>query len=297
MLDNKIRIVAHSGHFHTDDIFAVATLSLVLEGQEIEVVRSREKDVIDSADYVVDVGGVHDADKNLFDHHQLGGAGMRDNSVPYASFGLVWKKYGEILSVSTDVAKRVDETLVQPIDAIDNGIQIAHQLIEGVYPYYVTDVFEAFNPSWTEDSSGDEAFMNMVSYAKRVIQREVVRNQGKIKAQAIIEELYATTADKRLIVLDKYCPYNETLKKYTEPLLVVFPGIKENDWRAMFVKDNKEDFVYRKYFPTEWGGKNDKELEAICGVEGAAFCHRSCHLAGAKTKEAILKMAEIALNQ
>ncbi|MES3005111.1 MAG: MYG1 family protein [Patescibacteria group bacterium] len=295
-MQDKIKIVVHSGHFHTDDVFAVATLMLVLDGKEIEILRSRDKDVIEKGDYVVDVGGVYDADKNLFDHHQVGGAGTRDNGVPYASFGLVWKKYGEQISGSKEVSDSIDSSLVQFIDCIDNGVQVSKPVQESVQLYDITDVFEAFNPSWTEDANGDEAFIDMANMAKRVIKREVVRNQGKIKAKNIVEELYANTPDKRLIVLDKYCPYNETLKKYTEPLLVVFPGIQENDWRAMFVRDNKEDFVYRKYFPSEWGGKNDKELEVICGVEGATFCHRSCHLAGAKTKKAIIEMAQIALD-
>ena len=45
-MDKKITIVTHSSSFHTDDIFAVATLLIALgEDKNIEIIRSREKEV------------------------------------------------------------------------------------------------------------------------------------------------------------------------------------------------------------------------------------------------------------
>ena len=43
---------------------------------------------MDSADIVIDVGGQYDPDAGRFDHHQRGGAGERENGIPYSSFGL-----------------------------------------------------------------------------------------------------------------------------------------------------------------------------------------------------------------
>ena len=86
------KIVTHNSTFHADDVFAVATL-LIIE-PDAEVIRTRDENIISSADYVVDVGQIYDKDKKRFDHHQLGGAGKRDDGIEYASFGLVWKEYG-----------------------------------------------------------------------------------------------------------------------------------------------------------------------------------------------------------
>ncbi len=59
-MKNKITIVTHSSKFHADDVFAVATLMLLLEkDHEITVVRSRDPDVAFHADYVVDTGFVY----------------------------------------------------------------------------------------------------------------------------------------------------------------------------------------------------------------------------------------------
>ena len=130
----KITIVTHNGNFHADDIFAVATLTLVFGEENVSVIRTRDPNIIQGADYVVDVGGIYDESKNRFDHHQKGRAGERDNTIPYASFGLVWKKYGEELSGSLEVAEKIDQILVQWIDAQDNGFQITETKISGIYP-------------------------------------------------------------------------------------------------------------------------------------------------------------------
>ena len=78
----KIKIVTHSSDFHTDDLFAVATILLALgDTKDFEIIRSRDMSVIETGDYVVDVGGIYDPEKNRFDHHQEGGAGKRDNGI------------------------------------------------------------------------------------------------------------------------------------------------------------------------------------------------------------------------
>jgi len=47
--------------------------------------------------------------------------------------------------------------------------------------------------------------------------------------------------------------------------------------------------------PESWAGKSGEELEKVARVPGAIFCHSGRFLVVAKTKEAILKLAAIAL--
>ena len=57
----KVTIVTHSSGFHTDDIFAVATLLLVLgDNADVEIIRSRDIEIAKSADFLVDYGGIND---------------------------------------------------------------------------------------------------------------------------------------------------------------------------------------------------------------------------------------------
>src|SRR5262245_60573678 len=107
-----IKIVAHNADFHTDEVFAVAILTLVLGDVKYEVVRTRDMEIIKTGDYVVDVGGIHDEATNRFDHHQEGGAGARPNGIPYASCGLVWKKFGAEFCGSAGVSERIDAEII-----------------------------------------------------------------------------------------------------------------------------------------------------------------------------------------
>lgn len=292
----KVRIVTHNSKFHTDDIFAVATLSLILGEENIEVIRTRDPEIIKTGDYVVDVGGVYDFETKRFDHHQEGGAGKRENSIPYASFGLVWKHFGEKVCGSLEIANRIEEELVWPIDAGDNGVQVYDTRIEYVFPFTIGSFMDSYNPSWkNEDNSRIKEFMQAVSIARGLLQRLIQIKSDLIEADKIVREIYIKSEDKRLIIMDKYYPNNETLFSLPEPLFSIYPQ-GDGKWVIKGVKGDDETFNYRKYLPKEWSGKTGEELERISGVIGANSCHNALFIATAKTKEAILKMAEIALN-
>jgi uncharacterized UPF0160 family protein len=296
-MNTKLTVVAHNGNFHADDIFAVATLILALGEENVSVIRTRDFSIIEKADYVVDVGGIYDEAKNRFDHHQVGGAGERINTIPYASFGLVWKKYGEQLCGSSEVVQKIDEILVQWIDATDNGVEITKTTVPNIYPYDIGLFFNSFIPSWKEgDHNIDKIFKDMVSTAKMVLTREISKRRDLLETRFIVEEVYQKSENKKLIIFDKYYPSREFLSKFPEPLFTIFPR-DDGDWAIKTIQNDNHSFSNRKDLPPSWAGKTGEELEKITGVPGSVFCHRGRFMAVAKTKEGILKLAEIALNQ
>lgn len=296
--NNKVTILAHSSGFHTDDIFAAATLSLVLEkDNEITIIRSRDKEAIDKADYVVDVGGIHDPEKNRFDHHQEGGAGVRENGVPYASFGLVWKKYGKELSGSIEAFEKIDKTFVQPIDAGDNGLQFLETKIPGLGPFDVQIITTIFRPTWKEDQESlDKVFLELVSYAKFLMKRVIVSTADMVEGEKFVIDAYNNSKDKRLIILDnsRYL-WEEVLAKFPEPLFVIYENVSDSTWSVKGIRENMFSYTPRKKLPVSWAGKKDEELDKITGLKGGVFCHNARFMAVAKTKEAIIEMAQIAL--
>lgn len=296
--NKKVTIVAHSGDFHTDDLFAVATLLIYLgDSVDANIIRTRVSEIIESADYVVDVGGINDPDLNRFDHHQKGGAGARQNGIKYASFGLVWKKFGKEICGNEEVAKKVDELLVQPVDAPDNGIQLMTTTFEDIYPIDLGFLTFIFKPTWREDSSSvDQIFKNMVPYAKAIVLRMVKYAQDFVDGQNLVREAYNSSTDKRLILTESGYPWLEVLSKYPEPLFVVYKNVRDDTWSIKGIRDNHLTFDYRKYLPESWAGKSNDDLEIATGVPGGVFCHNHRFMAVNKTKEGILKMAEIALN-
>lgn len=293
----KKKLITHNGSFHADDIFATAMLLILLErkGESGEVIRSRDPEILKTGDYVFDVGGVYDAEKNLFDHHQVGGAGKNKNGIEYSSFGLVWKKFGAELCESSEVALFVEKKLVSPIDAWDNGFD----LVEGrheVAPYYIQNMFFVMQPTWQEDDMKlDEIFLKCVEIAKIVLVREIVHAKDTIMAEKSVISIYQETSDKRIIVLDKNYPVEYTLDSFPEPLFLIYPRKTDNTWGVKTVRKNPKMFDNRKDFPKAWGGLKDEELQKVSGVSDAIFCHRALFLVVAKSKEGAIKLAQIAV--
>jgi len=291
-------IVTHNGSFHPDDVFAVATISLIEKLPTI--LRTRDKELIDHGHYVVDVGGVHNPSKNRFDHHQEGGAGERKNGIPYASFGLVWKKYGAwICGDNQAFADSIDERLVTYIDAMDNGVDLIKPLYEGVYPYMLNNVIFSYLPSWKEkekdESSLDRRFLEAVSFAKGLLKREVIKMKDYDAGKAQVLKTYQKTADKRVIVLERDYPWGEVLSQCPEPLFAIYP--QEHSWHVKAVRDDMKSFKSRAEFPKKWAGKKGSELAEISGVSDAVFCHNKRFMAVAESQKGAIELAQRALGR
>ncbi len=285
-------VVAHNGDFHADDVFAVASISLLLG--KIKVVRTRDGKIIEAADYVVDVGGTHDPLKNRFDHHQKGGAGKRDNGIPYAAFGLVWKTYGEKIAGSKEAAAIIDQKLVSPVDSMDNGVAISKDIFPDIRSYDLGAVIGSMNPNWNESKKNtDKIFLRAVRVAKGILQREIKSAKAALLSEKFVLDAYKKTADKRLIILDRDYDWERVIYKFPEPLFVVFP--KDDVWRIKAVRASLNSFENRKDLPESWAGKRMTELAATTGVPDTIFCHNMRFVASVRSKEGALKLAQIAL--
>ena len=286
-------LAVHNGQFHADDLFASASLNILLRNN-LKIVRTRDQAVIEAADYVADVGGVHDEEKNRFDHHQKGYAGFRPNGIPYAAFGLVWKKYGAQICGSQQIADAIDERLVCPIDAEDNGMSLS--TVSGkIGPRSLQSFFYAYRPTWKEDASMyNESFYRLVPMAQDFLEREIVKTKDFIEAESAVEEAYKNATDKRIIMLDRPYPFQEVLNKYPEPLYII-TSRPNHDWKIEAIRNDPKNFANRKDFPRDWAGMRDADMARVSGVPDAVFCHNGLWLVVTKSKEGALAIAQKAL--
>ncbi len=293
-IKNLKRIITHSGNFHTDEVFACAVLSL-LNGGEVEVVRSRDPEVWGTGDYVVDVGGVYDPAIKRYDHHQMGGAGVRENGIPYSSIGLIWKHYGEELTGSAYASRVIDERLIQPIDAGDNGIE-TFSIKNNVAPCILQDVISAFRPAWNEERTEDEGFLEALEMARTMLAREIIRARAEEEGKRRAEEAYKQAEDKNIIILENHYPWYEALGSKPEPLYVVKPDRSgDGKWKVETVRSDVHAFQNRKDLPKEWAGKHGQELADTSGVLDAIFCHNKRFVAVAGSKDGALSLARKAV--
>lgn len=293
----KIKIATHNSHFHPDDVFAVAALSLHIK-QPLEIIRTRDISTIKSADYAVDVGIEYDEKRNYFDHHQKNGAGIRTNGIPYASFGLVWKKYGNSICGSEEIAQIIEKKIVEPVDAEDNGVGIASPIIDEVYPYSYWNVISSLNPTWKEkDKNLNELFGKAAELSREILLREIERARHFVEGRDFVEQAYDSAEDKRLIVLNDEYSWSDILINRTEPLFVVGPNFEEKQWRVLAVRTDVHSFKNRKDLPKNWGGRQGEELALETGVPDATFCHNKLFIAAAKSKEGAIRLAKLAIEK
>lgn len=297
-MNKKIIIVTHDGMFHADDAFAVASLLLVLDKAPAlaTVVRTRDEAMIAKADFVVDVGAIHDAEKNRFDHHQIGGAGKRENTIPYASFGLVWSKFGKDITGSEQVAAIIDRKLVASVDANDNGVELYTKVFPDTLPYTINNQIHNLRPTWQEPiETLDSRFLEAVALARKIIEREIANVKGYLIAEVLVRKAYDNAVDKRLIIMDTFYPHEDTLVTFPEPLYAIFPRTG-GTWGVKALRDDLSLFRNRKDLPASWAGKRDQELAEITGVPDAVFCHNARFMAVAKSKLGAIRLAELALS-
>lgn len=157
--EKEAKFITHAGSFHADEVMATALLEILYD--EILLARVGEVEEAKEDAFIYDVG------LGNYDHHQEDKA-RRENGIAYSSVGLIWRDYGkEVLKKMgiednlEDYFLDIDEQLIMPIDALDNG--------EGERaPMTITSVISLNNPFWNAQKTSDEAFLESVSFAHTV---------------------------------------------------------------------------------------------------------------------------------
>lgn len=290
-LDQVITIVTHDGTFHMDDLLSVALIKLLLgKNNQYNINRTRNIEVINKADWVVDVGQVYDHNTKRYDHHQLDSP-VRDNGVAYASIGLLWRHYGkELCSGNQSLADKIDREFIQMIDGPDNGVETVQSLVDGGYPPTLSMLTRVWLPLHGENLTKDEQFFELLDIAETFFDRLIKGYVNSFNDNKLLNNLYDKILDRRIIELPYYI-HPDDIDKYPELLYLVYPS--EDKWKARCVADN---FKCKLGFPNEWRGLKHDKLQKMSGVLEAEFVHKAGFLAVASTKEGVIRMCQLSIN-
>ncbi|MGE5632985.1 MAG: MYG1 family protein [Caulobacteraceae bacterium] len=290
------RIGTHDGWFHADEVMATAVLEKLYD---VEVVRTRYMEILDSLDIVYDVGD------GEFDHHNIEKQ-HRENGTPYAACGLIWRRFGaevihsEYPELSPEdaavVFQHIDLGIIQGIDAIDNGLRTVINIIPTMN---ISTIISGFNPPWDAVlSTTDQYFHEAVRLAYSVLDNVLNEQAAVMKAKAQIAEVYKKRIRQEVLILDEPYPWATAINEIDtrkEVLFVIFPRDKE--FLIQTVRGSGGPFGNRKSLPKSWAGKRENGLNEVIGINDAIFCHPARFIAGAGSFESILKMADIAVNK
>ncbi|WEZ84166.1 MYG1 family protein [Rhizobium sp. 32-5/1] len=296
-------LVTHSGGFHADELLSSVILTRLFP--QARIMRSRAPEwITPGADRIIyDVGGAYDAAAQIFDHHQRG-APLRDDGQPYSSFGLIWKHYGlDYLANLGLPAAHVDAlhasfdaSFVLPVDLMDNGAlnpATAGQLAGLTLPVLLETLKPVFDE--TDPEAENRAFHNALAIARSFVEARISQSAAKLRAEGLVHQAIVDAGEARILELPMGMPFRPAIMKAGADHLLFVVHPRDKDWCLTTIRRADEGFEVRADLPAAWAGLTGADLEAVCGVEGASFCHNGRFVAAARTREAILAMAELAV--
>lgn len=268
---NSKKALTHNGIFHADDVFSTALLKKINPKIKIERVSEIPKDF---QGIVFDIGG------GKYDHH--GEQEYRENGIPYASFGKLWRELGPCILNDEKMVQNIDYNLVEKIDYNDNCGEFDSLSL----------AINRFNPAWDEENIKDKKFEEAVRFAGIVLENEINREISINNARKVF---YKEKQEKRnLLIMKRYLPtsiWNGYCEE-NEIKFAMYPDNRtENAWVLRSVDLDNDIFdVHTQTFPTNWLGKRKDELKNI--DDRVLFCHNSDFMIVCKNKEAAMNIAK-----
>lgn len=278
---NNANAITHNGKFHVDEVFSTVLLMKVFGNIKLARVSCVSENIKLKDKIIYDIG------KGKFDHHQTD-ALTRENNVKYSSFGLLWKEYGrtyleKVHCKDIEFAwKKFDQLLVKTIDKIDN-FQIEPECLKN---YLISDIIEGFNPTWNSKDDSNVSFKKAVKFAAVIFDNEINSILSEIDAEIYLSNLKIKNCE--YIVLDKYVPYNDFIKKYDREekiKFIIYPS-KRNGYEVRAVLGRKE-------FPNEWIKLSEKEFYNKYKVSGVLYCHSNRKLCITNNLESAIKIVKL----
>ncbi len=299
-------IGTHNGIFHSDEVVACATLCLLNSDKSVQILRSRDSEMLKKCDICVDVGG------GKFDHHQPDFNKARASTVLYASAGLVWNHYGKDLIkqllakyfpennsdiVVNTVFKAFDESYIALVDCEDNGIATAPHIFSFI---------ASFLPLWFENSTAkfNHQFAKALEVTTEVLEQALKTTIGKEISRSIIEANWANPSSFNFGILkipaqtiDWLTPVTSINSREEDKShqidFVIFP-YPNGGWAAQCVPMSvDEKFSKRVPFPASWAGETEN-LPEICGIPGATFCHNGRFFIRGESFDTVFEMCKLA---
>ncbi|OQV23260.1 UPF0160 protein MYG1, mitochondrial [Hypsibius exemplaris] len=322
------RIATHNGVFHADEALACFMLKQLPEYHNATIVRTRDPEIYNKCDVVVDVGGVFDASMFRFDHHQRGFQDTLNSLQPdkpwtikLSSAGLIYCHFGrrviaQILGVDVLEERRiidliydkVYDSFIQEMDAIDNGIAqndkpTLYQINTGL-----SNRVKRLNPAWNDkDKSTDARFEEAIKLTgSELVSKIDFYKNAWLPARTLVEQAIhnrhqVDPSGEIVRFTVGGCPWQDHVfqierERQLEPNIKF--AIYEDDngqWRVQAVPVSQGSFASRLPLPEAWRGLNTDVLSGISGIPGCVFCHHSGFIGGNSSYEGALQMARFTL--
>ena len=288
-------IYTHSGMFHADDALAVAIVQMCVPLHENEIVRVRElPETFGKNDIAVDIGGVYDPDRKIFDHHFAGGS--NDGC---AAVGKIWK----YVNFPDELKDRVYLTLIGSIDRADIGVADWIPVKDDWRHLSASALISSMNPP---SGSTYERVMDCFMHAVECMRCALVGAVEQAKTWLKMEEVVKTSEiiGSKILVLTTGGPWQEHIFNQNKKniLYVIYPS-ERGGFCLQCVPDVLGGFGMRKSLPEDWWGLKKSEFIVVLPPRRGGwtdtpslFAHPGGFIAGSETLEEAKELALLAVN-
>lgn len=263
---HKKQVITHNGTFHADEVVAVALLQIyaIVDPANFEIIRTRDIEVINQGDIVLDVGGILDLDRKRFDHHQI-----KEGKISTA--GIVWHW---IKQLTNEENVEIDR-FINAIDKHDCGI-------EKMPDFSFAHIIAEYNDlNVLDDDKQQIAFNAAVNIAATFITSLKAKPSQLQEAAKIIASSQVISIGKnKILQLSEYAPNWMALihgsGQYSDITHVIWFVKQKNQWCIQIPAINVNSFVLAH--------------PKLAADENALFIHQNGFLGVYESKDAILNM-------
>ncbi len=325
--ESVVTIQTHDKRFHIDDVGATALLVTYYNKKHnvtLQLIRSRDPELLKTSDILIDVGGIYDQSKQRFDHHQDDCNEVFEEGfkIPLSSIGMVWKHYGEELlrmyiqsnpnfsainkweDHLKPLLTEVYVKIIQEIDAHDNGIVP----VEGGKRNYwqhlsLGEIISSMNNSDTNNETEQmRAFRDAIQLFVTIFEiklEEVIRKYFDYNVNySIVEKVLKESVpnSEYLVITDKLPMIHKCLNVLDPNYRIKFLIFHPHDEEYITVKTrNKKDDMFTSLVPLL---SYDQTVEKLDNGEkkDLIFVHKSLFIAKTKTLDLALKLVGLALD-
>ncbi len=279
----------HDGSFHADEVTACALLLAFDLVDRDKIIRTRDLTVIDTCEYVCDVGSIYEPEAKRFDHHQVGYQGE------FASAGMVLLYLKDQELIDEKLYDFMNRSFIWGVDAHDNG---RVTLEPGVCTF--SQVISNFVPPDYEVAAEEmtRAFFEAVDFAHGHIKRLLDRYHYVEQCREMVS--VAMKAGGNVLFFEKSMPWIDVFfdmggERHPAQFVIMPSG---THWKLRGIPPNsKERMKVRVPLPEAWAGLMEDELKKVTGIPGAIFCHKGRFISVWETKDDALKALNLILKK
>ncbi len=279
----------HDGSFHADEVTACSLLLLFDCIDRDKVQRTRDLAILQTCDYVCDVGGVYDPARRRFDHHQV------DYKGSMSSAGMVLLYLKECAVIEPHLYEHYNRGLVLGVDAHDNG-KASFEMGTASFSQVVSN-FLPIGYDCPPDEMND-AFFRAVDFVVGHLDRMRERLKYTMACRSIVQKAmqgagYAMVFEESIPWMDNF--FDMGGEVHPAQFLIMPAG---SHWKLRGIPPTShERMQIRKPLPESWAGLHGADLQKISGIEGAVFCHKGRFISIWETKEDAIAALHIALKR